>query len=292
MFGATVTVWNGAGFREAALAGRLKTEARGRHLNPLAVGDEVDLEESGAGPPRVVGVRPRRTFLERATGDRSGRTQIIAANASQAVIVSSIADPPFRPGLVDRWALLAHRGGLTPVLCLNKADLADPDEAARVASDASFPMECVAVSAHTGAGVDRLRTTLAGHSTVLVGHSGVGKSSLLRLVAPGADPVTGALSAKSGKGKHTTSSARLYPLPEGGDVIDTPGVRSVTLGTTDAAEVAAAFPEIASAPPCRFRPCTHRSEPGCSVLAGLAGGRLSPATYARYRKLLEEASVP
>lgn len=259
-------------------------------MNPFAVGDEVDVEASDA-DLRVVAVRPRRTFLERATRDPRGRTQVIASNATQAVIVASVADPPFRPGLVDRWALLARRGGLAPILCLNKTDRATREEAARVAAEASFPLESVLVSARTGAGVGDLRALLEDHATVLVGHSGVGKSSLLRLLVPGADPATGALSAKSGKGRHTTSSARLYPLPGGGTVIDTPGVRSVHIGETGVAEVSVVFREIADAPPCRFRPCTHRVEPGCSVLAGLESGAIPKAIYSRYRKLLEEVAA-
>ncbi len=292
MFGASVALWDGAAFQEAGLAKRLKADARDRHVNPLAVGDEVEVEQADSAPLRVVAIRPRRTFLERATGDPRGRTQVIAANASQAVIVSSIADPPFRAGLVDRWALLAHRGGLTPILCLNKVDMGTPEEAARVASEAAFPLESVMVSAHTGAGIDELRALLVDHMTVLVGHSGVGKSSLLRRLVPGADPATGALSAKSGKGKHTTSSSRLYHLPEGGIVIDTPGVRSVNIGATDVEEVSGVFREIAEAPGCRFHPCTHRAEPGCAVLAGVASGAIPRAIYSRYRKLLEEVTVP
>jgi ribosome biogenesis GTPase / thiamine phosphate phosphatase len=287
-----VALWDGTSFHEAGLSGRLKADSRHRHVNPLAVGDEVDVESGDSTPLRVVGIRPRRTFLERATGDPRGRTQVIAANASQAVIVSSIADPPFRAGLVDRWALLAHRGGVLPILCLNKVDLGSEEEARRIAAEAAFPLESVQVSAHTGAGIEQLRALLADHTTVLVGHSGVGKSSLLRSLVPGADPATGVLSAKSGKGKHTTSSSRLYLLPEGGIVIDTPGVRSVNIGVTEVDEVSGVFREIAEAPPCKFRPCTHRAEPGCTVLAGVQSGAIPRSIYSRYRKLLEEVMVP
>lgn len=234
---------------------------------------------------------PRRTYLERATGGPRGRTQVIAANASQAVIVSSLAEPPFRPGLVDRWGLLARRGGLTPVLCLNKVDLGTREEAERAIADAAIPIEAVTVSAQDGSGFDRLHAMVRGTTSVLVGHSGVGKSSLLRRLVPDADAATGDVSAKNRKGRHTTTSARLYPLPEGGIVIDTPGVRSVPLGQTEVAEVAAVFAEIAGSPPCRFRTCTHRTEPGCTVLAGLESGAVPERVYARYRKLLEEAEV-
>ena len=276
----------------ATLAGQLKPTANRLHTNPLAVGDEVETEPGRSGPPRVVSVRERRTRLERPTGDPRGRTQVIAANATHAVIVSSIAEPPFRPGLVDRLGLLARRGGLHPVLCLNKTDLGTADDVGRALEEAAVPFDHVCVSAHAGDGIDRLREIVTGTTTVFVGHSGVGKSSLLHALLPDIDAQTGELSAKSGKGKHTTSSARLYHLPEGGMLIDTPGVRSVSLGRTDATEVAAVFSEISEAPPCRFRTCTHRTEPGCSVLEGLESGAVPKLVYHRYRRLLEEAEVP
>lgn len=277
--------------QEAVLARRLKSGADSRFSNPIAVGDEVQVERSDPDPLRVVGVAPRRTYLERAVGDSRGRTQVIAANATQAVIVSSIAEPEFRPGLVDRWGLLARRGGLMPLLCLNKVDLGTPELAERAIADAAISLESVTVSATTGSGMDQLLEILRGRMTVLVGHSGVGKSSLLRRLVPNADASIAAVSAKNQKGRHTTSSARLYQLPGGGSVIDTPGVRSVVLGRTEVHEVAGTFPQIAEATPCRFRTCTHRAEPGCSILAGLESGVISKNVYARYRKLLEEAEV-
>jgi len=291
VYGANVELWDGQSIREATLAHNLKTNARSTHSNPLAVGDEVEIEGGGSDPLRVTAVLPRRTYLERATGDSRGRTQIIAANATQAVIVSSLDEPPFRPGLVDRWGLLARRGGLMPVLCLNKVDLGTHEEAQRAIDEAAIPLQAVTVSAQNGSGFDRLLEMVHGTTSVLVGHSGVGKSSLLRRLIPDAEAATGEVSAKNRKGRHTTTSSRLYPLPGGGILIDTPGVRSVLLGHTEPAEVAAVFAEIADAPPCRFRTCTHRTEPGCTVLAGLESGTIPNRVYARYRRLLEEAEV-
>lgn len=287
-----MALWNGRELAEAVLAGQLKNAADLRHTNPLAVGDEVEIDPSRTNPCRVTAVRERRTRLERPTHDPRGRTQVIAANATHTVIVSSIAEPPFRPGLVDRWALLARRGGLHPILCLNKTDLGGPEEEARALEEAAVPFDHVCVSARTGEGIERLREIVTGTTTVFVGHSGVGKSSLLHALLPDIDAQTGELSAKSGKGRHTTSSARLYHLPEGGMLIDTPGVRSVSLGRADAAEVAAVFAEISEAPACRFRTCTHRVEPGCSVLERLASGTIPKIVYHRYRRLLEETEVP
>ena len=293
MHGASVDLWDGHGFHDAVLGGQIKATADRRHTNALAVGDEVEVEASSAGPYRVIARKPRSTHLERAANDPRSRVQIVAANATRALIVTSLRDPPFRPGLVDRWALLARRGGMEPWLCLNKVDLGTAADAERAVAEAAIPLTVRFVSAHTGWGVDELKAELAEGSTVLVGHSGVGKSSILRLLVPGAEPSTADVSAKNRKGRHTTTSARLYPMPGsgGGIVIDTPGVRSVPLGRAEVGEVASVFAEIADAAPCRFRTCTHRAEPGCTVLAGVEAGSVPRQVYARYRRLLEEAEV-
>jgi ribosome biogenesis GTPase len=289
MFGTSALVWDGEAILPAALDPKLKKEA-GRGSSVLAVGDEVDVERTGASGLTIVAVAPRRTHLARASdGNRS--PQVIAANAERAVIVSSAAEPPFRAGLVDRWALLAFRGGLTPFLVLNKVDLVTHEFAEGLIAEAAIPLSHMLGSAKTGTGMDDLRDSLRGTTSVFVGHSGVGKSSILRRLLPDTPIVTGALSGKSGKGKHTTTSAKLYPLPGGGHVIDTPGVRSVSLGEMSAAETASIFPEIRDAGGCRFTTCTHIVEPGCSVLAGVRDGTIPENVYARYRKLLLEAEV-
>jgi ribosome biogenesis GTPase len=293
VLGQSAHLWDGQSFREARLSGRLKAAHAGSRVTTLAVGDRVEIEESPPGPPSIIAVGPRDTHLERSAGAHGphSRTQIIAANASQAVIVASMQEPPFRPGLVDRWSLLARRGGMTPLLALNKADLGSESEARAAVAESCIPLELIRVSAETGFGLEELRSHLVGHTSVLVGHSGVGKSSLLRRLIPNAVAATAEVSAKNLKGRHTTTSSRLYSLPEGGYLIDTPGVRSVVLGETHAWEAASVFPEIADAPPCRFRECTHRMEPGCTVLEGLKTGAVPQVVYTRYRKLLEEVEV-
>ena len=283
MFGPSALVWDGASFLPASLDPKLRKSNRGE--NVLAVGDEVEVSRGTDGSLTITAVAARRTHLTRAGA------QVVAANAERAVIISSADEPPFRPGLVDRWALLAHRGGLEPFLVLNKVDLVNVAEAERMIEEAAVPLSHTISSAKTGAGIDELRDTLRGTTSVFVGHSGVGKSSILRRLFPDAEITTGAVSGKSGKGRHTTTSARLYPFPEGGHVIDTPGVRSVSLGETTAAETGALFAEIREAASCRFSTCTHRMEPGCGVLEGVRAGTIPEQVYARYRKLLEEVEV-
>ncbi len=286
MFGPSALVWDGVSLLPASLDPKLRKEA-GRGSSVIAVGDEVEVASNGQGGLSIVAVAPRRTHLGRSSGENRV-PQVIAANAERAVIVSSADEPPFRAGLVDRWALLAHRGGLTPFLILNKVDLVTVAEAEKMIADAAVPLSYMLGSAKTGTGMEELRESLRGTTSVFVGHSGVGKSSILRRLLPDTEITTGEISGKSGKGKHTTTSAKLYPLPGGGHVIDTPGVRSVSLGETSTAEAAAIFPEIRDAGGCRFSSCTHRMEPGCAVLEGVRSGAVPENVYARYRKLLLE----
>jgi len=287
--GASVVLWDGARFREATVAKRARTAAS-VDFSFVAVGDRVAVE-GDAGAVRVTSIEPRQSFLGRVARGSQDRIQVLAANAEQAVIVASVADPPFRPGLVDRWALLALRGGMTPVLALNKVDLSTRAAAGRLVDEASIPLEAIYLSAVTGEGLEDLRSCLAGRTSVLVGHSGVGKSKILSRIFPAEVIVSGELSGKSGKGRHTTASARMYLLPGGGHVIDTPGVRMVPIGPMHYTEVAEVFPEIHGAPLCRFRPCSHRTEPGCSVKAGVESGTVPGVVYRRYLRLLEEVGT-
>jgi ribosome biogenesis GTPase len=174
---------------------------------------------------------------------------------------------------------------------LNKVDLVSVEEAERMIAEAAVPLSYMLGSAKTGSGMEELRESLRGTTSVFVGHSGVGKSTILKRLLPGTEIATGAVSGKSGKGRQTTTSAKFYPLPGGGHVIDTPGVRSVSLGETTTAEYASVFPEIRDAGPCRFSSCTHRVEPGCAVLEGVRNGTIPENVYARYRKLLVETET-
>jgi ribosome biogenesis GTPase len=287
--GTTVLLWDGDAHHEATVAKKLKV-ATDAGASLLAVGDRVAVERE-AGALRIIGIEPRQSILGRAGRGGREHVRVVAANADQAVIVSAAADPPFRPGLVDRWALLAMRGGLTPVLCLNKLDLISSAEAEQRVREAAIPLEAIFVSALTGEGLPSLRARLKGRASVLVGHSGVGKSALLARLFPGDTIVTGDLSARNRKGRHTTTSARMYTLPEGGYVVDTPGVRTVPLGSLHVTEIAEVFPEIHGAPPCRFRACSHRVEPGCEVRARVESGGLPAAVYRRYLRLLAEVEA-
>lgn len=251
----------------------------------LAPGDRVLVEWEEA-QPIVRAIAPRRGKLSRPASEH-GRVpeQVLAANVDQLLVVAAAAQPPFRPGLVDRYLIAAQVGGVPPLLCINKMDLVDapPAEADlyRELGVEVFPTSCA-----RGDGIDALRARLAGGTTVLSGHSGVGKSSLLNALDPELAVLTQSVSASTDKGRHTTSAARLYTLRDGIRVIDTPGIRALGLWGVSPGELAHYFPEIAEhAAACRFRDCTHTHEPDCAVLAGIASGAIPQARVASYLRI-------
>ena len=242
---------------------------------------------------RIEGVVPRRSCLARSDPGNPHRELAIAANVDVAVIVAAAVDPPLRPGLVDRFLLGLERGGIDPVVCVNKVDLLDA-EGARELEGLLVPyvelgLDVVRCSAAEGAGVDELRSLLRAKTCVFVGHSGVGKSSLLNALDPGGERSTGDVRAYDGRGRHTTTSSSLRELADGTCVIYTPGVRSFGLAQLTLPELRAAFPELEElASSCRFPDCTHVHEPDCAVEAALEEGRLHAARVDSYRRLAGE----
>ena len=205
----------------------MKARELGRRA--LAVGDRVGLVGDVSGEPdtlaRVVRVEDRTSVLRRSADDDDPVERVLVANADQLVIVTAVADPEPRPRMIDRCLVAAYDAGLVPLLCLTKSDLGDP--AALLAAYAPLRVDAIAVDRVSGA--DALRPLLAGRASVLVGHSGVGKSTLVNALVPGSDRAVGQVNAVTGRGRHTSSSAVALELPGGGWVIDTPGVRSFGL---------------------------------------------------------------
>ena len=265
---------------------RLRLTGTDAHLErALAVGDEVRFDPERA---QLAEILPRRTVLARLRSFRPGREQVIAANADRLAIVTSVASPPFRAGAVDRFLLSARAGGLETLLVVNKVDLLEkpeprPDEIAGY----EVVVPILAVSATTGVGLDALRAALAVGTTVLAGHSGVGKSSLINALEPELRLETAEISAKWDRGRHTTSRSTWLRLRGGGVVIDTPGVREIGTGPVDPAELGPVYPEIAlAAAGCRFRDCRHAAEPGCAVRAAVEAGQIRAARLASFQRLL------
>ena len=233
-------------------------------------GDEVSVLNDS-----VSGIAPRRTILTRTDPVNERRERVIVANVDRMVIVAAITSPPLRTGLIDRYMIAAARGGIQPILCINKIDIS-----ADMSGVAGYEIPIVRCSTKTGEGIDELRDRLAGSVAVLTGHSGVGKSSLLNALTDENQARVGLLNEETGKGRHTTTASRLYRLKNGARIIDTPGIREFGLGPVSLEELKAAFPEFSGAR-CRFTDCTHKEEPDCAIRE--AGG----ARYEAWLRLLK-----
>ena len=266
---------------------RTVTAMKARELGRggIVVGDHVSLAGDTSGQPgtlaRVVRVQPRTSVLRRSAEDDDPAERSIVANADQLVIVTALANPPPRPRLIDRFLVAAYDAGLDPLLCLTKADLASPDEL--LAAYQPLGVRSIALSRPFGPALDDLRALLAERVSVLVGHSGVGKSTLVNALVPDADRAVGSVSAVTGRGRHTSSSAVALALPGGGWIIDTPGLRSFGLAHVAPDQVVSAFGEFADVITDCLPGCTHLEE-SCALNAW-AAEHDSPAELARLDSL-------
>jgi len=290
-FGACVVRLESGDLREVTVRGRLmgRRKALG---NAVVVGDVVTLAEE-AGRRVVEQVAPRRNAFSRRAAGNEPLEQVVAVNLDQVVLVAALVDPEFRAGLADRVLCQAEHSGIPARLVLNKTDLATPRDADAVAdayTAAGYPVHLVC--ARSGRGVDEVRHACAGRRSLMVGHSGVGKSTLLNAIAPGMELLEGLVNVKTGKGRHTTTAAWLVEPAPGLQLIDTPGVRAFGLwgvGPSNLDQAYAEFRPFLGA--CRFNDCTHRAEPGCALRSAVAAGTIAARRFESYLKLREELEL-
>lgn len=260
-----------------------------QNLQDLTCGDRVlfQLQDDGTGV--VVAVQPRRSELRRP--DYQGRMRPVAANVDQ-IIITAAPVPEVSTGLIDRYLVAAENVAVRAAILINKIDLLDSTGQAalrqRLEIYGAIGYPVLYASAERGLNLEQLVEQLRGHTSVFVGHSGVGKSSVIKALVPDIDVRIGALSEASGKGRHTTTLARLYHLPRGGHLIDSPGVREFALGPLTPSQVAAGFVELRPyLGACRFRDCCHRIEPGCAVLAAASAGAIDRRRLESFYRIVD-----
>lgn len=262
-----------------------------RSTNPVAVGDRVVLTDSGGDVAYIVEIEERRNYIIRKASNLSKQSHILAANLDLAVLMVTLVRPETTTTFIDRFLASAEAYRVPVVLAFNKKDDLSAEEReeteALIALYQNIGYHCYLLSAAEGRGVDALLAEMQGKVTLLAGHSGVGKSTLLNHLVPGANVRTAEISAVHGSGMHTTTFSELFELPGGGSVIDIPGIKGFGTFDMEAEEVSHYFREFfETSAECRFSNCTHTQEPGCAVLEAIERGEIALSRYESYISML------
>lgn len=264
-----------------------------RTTNPVAVGDVVDVAVKD-GASYIVSIEPRKNYIIRKASNLSKESQILASNIDQALLIVTLKEPVTNTTFIDRFLATAEAYNVPVVIVINKADLLTDDDEREYFEGVknlyeTIGYKVVGMSAINGDGLDELKDLLCGKVTLLSGNSGVGKSSIINLILPGLNLKTGDVSASHHTGMHTTTFSEMFELPDGGSVIDTPGVKGFGTIDFDKSEVVHYFKEIFKiSADCRYNDCTHTHEPGCAVLDAVENHYISQSRYQSYLSILED----
>lgn len=278
----------------AAAKGNLRIKGI-RTTNPVAVGDRVEVSPNpNSEIAYITSIEPRRNYIIRRASNLSKESHILAANIDQALLICSLAKPQTATTFIDRFLATAEAYSVPAIIVINKVDLLSDEEDREFLDAVSYLYRSIGykvlhTSTLTGEGLDSLREAVKGKTTLLSGNSGVGKSSIINSLVPDAEVTVAEVSEVHETGMHTTTFSRMYDLPEGGRLIDTPGVRGFGTLDFDKYEVSHFFPEIfKQGQECKFSNCLHtEGEPGCEVRRAVENGLISQSRYASYLSILE-----
>lgn len=266
-----------------------------RTTNPVAVGDRVVIRPQPDGTAYITEICQRKNYIIRRASNLSKESHILAANLDQVCLIVTLASPTTSTTFIDRFLSTAEAYRVPALLVINKVDLLEEEAGGReLLEGVSYLYESVGyrvvhTSVKTGEGIDRLRGLLAGKLSLLSGNSGVGKTSLINCLVPGLGLRTAEISTTHLTGMHTTTFSEMFALPEGGYIIDTPGVKGFGTIDYDKYEVSHFFPEIfRESAHCRYSNCTHTHEPGCAVVKALEDSRIAQSRYASYLSILDD----
>lgn len=264
-----------------------------RSTNPIAVGDLVDFKIDKENKGMITAIHDRKNFLMRRSSNLSKKSHIIASNIDLAVLIATIKHPDTTTTFIDRFLATAEAYRIPAVIVFNKTDLLNSDDEVRLKtlSDLynSIGYPSYAISVKTNTNLDKIQALIMDKISLFSGHSGVGKSSLINVLAPGAGLKTGEISKSHKSGKHTTTFSEMIELTFGGYIIDTPGIRGFGTVDFETEEIYHFFPEIFKvAEECRFYNCLHLNEPGCAVKKAVENGKIATTRYASYFSILED----